>query len=79
MSFEHWLFRPTSPPPRPRHSHYLKSNMTDYQLNRLLWKISGAKPMPVKITMRSSKDVPKFLKKFDAVQRRTRRNSLKLT
>jgi hypothetical protein len=42
-------------------------------------KVFGVKKAsPVKITMRSSQDVPQFLKKFDAIQKRTAQSSLRL-
>jgi len=41
-------------------------------------KVFGAKASPVKIAMRPSKDVPRFLKKFDQVQKRTSRSVLQL-
>jgi len=43
-----------------------------------IFKVFGAQPSPVKISMRRSKDVPKFLKKFDEVQKRTARSVLQL-
>ena len=45
---------------------------------RKILKVFGAKASPVKISMRTSQDVPKFLKQFDEVQRRTARSGLKL-
>lgn len=42
-------------------------------------KVFGVKKAsPVKISMRSSKDVPEFLKKFDAIQKRTANSTLQL-
>jgi hypothetical protein len=42
-------------------------------------KVFGVKkPSPMKIAMRPSQDVPQFLKKFDAIQKRTARSSLQL-
>ncbi len=42
-------------------------------------KVFGVKnASPVKISMRSSQDVPKFLKKFDEIQKRTAQSALQL-
>jgi len=41
-------------------------------------KVFGAQAKTVKIAMRRSKDVPKFLRKFDQVQKRTARSTLQL-
>jgi hypothetical protein len=42
-------------------------------------KVFGVKKAsPVKISMRTSQDVPQFLKKFDAIQKRTAQSALQL-
>jgi len=41
-------------------------------------KVFGTPPSPVKISMRKTNDVPKFLKKFDEIQKRTARSVLQL-
>jgi len=43
-----------------------------------IFKVFGANASQVKISMRSTQDVPKFLKKFDQVQKRTAKSSLQL-
>ena len=43
-----------------------------------IFKVFGATASPVKISMRTSQDVPRFLKRFDEVQKRTARSGLKL-
>jgi hypothetical protein len=42
-------------------------------------KVFGVKiASPVKISMRRNQDVPQFLKKFDAIQKRTAQSALQL-
>lgn len=49
------------------------------QFAKKIAKIFGVKKVSlVKISMRSSQDVPQFLKKFDAIQKRTAQSALQL-
>lgn len=45
----------------------------------MLLRVAGYEPTPVIFRWRKSNDVSEFLKKFDAVQRRTARPTLQLS